>query len=480
MKFTRRDKSQDMILAQNRYHRRIKHSPLNNNVCLVGASGRGKTRNFIKPNIMQMNGNYVISDPKGVLVQELGTMLENNGYIVKVLNLVDLELSDSYNPFDYLKNESDVYTLIDYLMENFTARYTRWHEDPFWDNAAKALLSAICFYIMEDCPESDRNFRTVLKIICSHEASSEWNRDIDSVLDVLMKELEERNPTSTAVAQYKLFKNIKGAERAEASIMMSAAVYLQHFNLPEYDRLTNRDSIHMDRLSYSRMAVFVITSDTDPSKNWLAGLFYSQLIDILSKTPNNRHIHFFMDDFVCCGKIPEFDYKLAMFRSRNISCTITLQDEAQLEKEYGNAAQSIISNCAHYVFMGSYNIDACDAVAKRMAKRNITGRKIRKMSLQKCVVITGRKSGIYRKYDLKKHPRYKEIVDDFRFDCSPPSKSPLLYDLRSKTSLCNPPPVRQRKIHVRPNLHAFTTTEKLEPQPLIEIPDFEAFEGETE
>ncbi len=390
-------------------------SELNNNIALIGASGRGKTRHFIKPNIMQMNCNYVISDPKGTLVLELGTMLEKNGYKIKVLNLVDMAHSDRYNPFCYVKKDSDIYTMIEFLMINVHAASTK---DPFWDEAAKMLISAICFYLYKECRPSERTFANVLKMLRAASGTEGYT----SPLDVMFEDLEAKDPEHIAVKQYKAFKH--SSDRTALSILVVADSYLQRFNLAEYDDLTRTDTLDLEKLSTEKTAFFLITSDTSSSNDWLAGLFYSQLFDILCSRKNEHHIRFFLDDFACTGRIPDFERKMSMIRSRNLSCVIALQDEAQLVLAYGLAAKEIISNCDTYVFLGATNIDSCNDAAKRLCDSRITGADIRRMKKSDCVVVYGAKGGIYRKYDLTKHPRYAEIADD--------ESSPLRYNLEAK------------------------------------------------
>lgn len=390
-------------------------SRLNNNICLVGASGRGKTRHFIKPNIMQMNSNYVVSDPKGTLILELGDMLEAHGYKVKVLNLLDMELSNSYNPFNYIKCAADVYKLIDYLVVNVNPLGLK-SIDPFWDNASKALLSAICFYLYYECRPEDRTFGNVMKLLRYLDVRED-QEEYESTLDVMFRSLKELDPEHIAVKQYQVFKSAAG--RTAKSIQISTEVWLQHFNLDEYDALTATDTIDLESIATEKTALFVIVSDTDRSKNWLAGIFYCQLFDVLCNYADTQmkdhrlpiHVRFILDDFACTARIPDFDYKLAMIRSREISCIVVIQDEAQLEKEYWKAAQGIIANCDSYVFLGSSNIDSCNIVARRLGNPEITGSDVRCMDYDECVVICGNEGGIYKKFNIKAHPRYSLIAD---------------------------------------------------------------------
>lgn len=408
-------------------------SKLNNNIMLVGASGRGKTRYFIKPNIMQMNSNYIISDPKGTILQEVGTMLENSGYRIKVLNLIDTEHSHSYNPFTYIKSDTDVYKIIDYLMANINPENTH-SSDPFWPNSSKALISAIMFFLYKECRPSERNFTNVMKLLRAAVIKEEDFEHKPSPLDIIFDDLKKKDPNHIAVMQYSIFK--QAPPKTAATILTCAEVDMQYFNLDEYVRLTCTDTINLYSLSHEKTALFVITSDTDKSKNWLAGLFYSQLFDILSHCTNKYHVRFILDDFVCTGRIPDFDYKIAMIRSRNISFVVVLQDEAQLWKEYGRAAKGIISNCDSYVFLGSSNIDACNDAAHRLCQKGVTGPSIRKLPYSKCVVVYGNQGGIYKKYDIKNHPNYCKIADD--------TTSPNIYTIKSCCSLPQAPELPEK------------------------------------
>lgn len=397
-------------------------SNLNNNIMLVGASGRGKTRYFIKPNIMQMNSNYIISDPKGAILKEVGIMLENNGYHIKVLNLVDTEHSQGYNPFAYIRNDADIYKLIDYLIANVNPENAHY-SDPFWPNSSKALISAVMFYLYKECSPSERNFSNVMKLLRA-AIIKDGKEDYKSPLDIIFEDLEKKDPNHIAVMQYSIFK--QAPAKTASTILTCAEVDMQYFNLDEYIQLTSKDTLDLYSLSVEKTALFVITSDTDKSKNWLAGLFYSQLFDILSHTMNKHHIRFILDDFVCTGRIPDFDYKIAMIRSRNMSCVV-IQDEAQLWKEYGQATKGIISNCDCYVFLGSSNIDACNDAAHRLCESGITGPYIRKLPYSKCVVVYGNQGGIYKKYDIKKHPNYHLIADD--------TTSPNIYTIKNNRTI---------------------------------------------
>ena len=403
-------------------------SKLNNNVMLVGASGRGKTRGFIKPNIMQMNCNYVISDPKGQLIKEVGRLLENNGYTIRILNLINMTHSNTYNPFVYI-DEGDytsMYKLIDFLWLNTRSLdVDSVKADPFWDESGKALLSAICFYLMESLPPKMRTFESIMTLLGHINADEACDND---QLDDLMMELAKKKPDSIAVKQYAVYKAV-GRGKTSQCILISVLVRLFYFNMPEYLNLTSMDDMCLDSLSEEKMAIFVLTSDTDRSKNWLAGLFYSQLFDRLCGRENKRHIRFILDDFVCCGRIPDFDYKMAMIRSRNISSIIVIQDEAQLEKIYGRAAKDIITNCDSYVFLGASNIEACEMASKRLSMPGVTAQYIRKMDYSQCLVICGNKGGIYEKYDLQKHPMYPFIADT--------PDSPYLYDIKYRCGAKN-------------------------------------------
>lgn len=397
------------ILAKDAYLPLDSHkSQLNSNVCIVGGSGRGKTRHVIKPTAMNLSTSLVISDPNGDLVYELGSMLEENGYKIKVVNLIDLKHSNTYNPLSYVRDELDVLKLVDYLFSNVRPGWDR-APDPFWGATASNLISAIILFVMTELSPEERTLGQVLKLLQMHKVT-EHDSDEKSDLDLIFEVLANKKPDHIAVRMYKQFKS--AAERTACSILIDSETYLQWFNFAAYDNLTSSDQLDLTNISREKTALFVITSDQDRTKNWLAGILYSQLFDILCNQENPIHVRFVLDDFACTCKIPGFDDKIAMIRRKNLSAMIAIQDEAQLEKEYGVAAQGIISNCDSYIFLGSTNIDSCEIAAHRLSQKGITGASVRKMDTANCLVISGNKGGIFAKYPIEKHPRYAEIAED--------------------------------------------------------------------
>lgn len=420
----KKEPEREMILAQGVTHRLGLKSSFNNNVLVVGAPGRGKTRQYIKSNIMQMNNNYVVVDPNGHLVQELGTMLQKEGYSVQVVNFADLTLSENYNPMHFIRKDSDVLTLLDQIVASIGESC-----DPFWERTASLLLSAIMFYLVKECNEDDQNLATVLKLLRCHNPKG--HEDLETTLDVMMRDLEESHPDHIAAKQYRHFKTAAGSKVTECGIVANAFSYFNELITSDLEAMTSKNTVDFEKLANQKAALFVVISDTDHSKKWLIDLFFYQLFDYLcNRYSYSRSIHFFLDSFTIIGKIHYFDRTFSAFRRHLLSASIVLQDEAQLERFYGAAAaRSIISNCDHYVFMGSDNMDLCEKVAQRTGKKSITGAKLRQLPRDKCVVISGRKSGIYPKYKLEKHPHYKDIIDNPLNPTMIQQKNPLLYNI---------------------------------------------------
>lgn len=335
-------------------------------------------------------------------------MLEENGYRIKVVNLIDLNHSDTYNPLSYIRDELDVLKLVDSLFSNVRPGWDS-APDPFWGATASNLVSAIILFVMTEFAPEERTLGQVLKLLQMHKIT-EYDSDEKSDLDLIFDILEKKKPDHIAVRMFKQFKS--ASERTACSILIDSETYLQWFNFAAYNKLTLSDQLDLTNISREKTALFVITSDQDRTKNWLAGILYSQLLEILCNQDNPIHVRFILDDFACTCKIPGFDDKIAMIRSRNLSAMIAIQDEAQLKKEYGVAAQGIISNCDSYIFLGATNIDSCEIAAHRLSQKGITGAYVRKMDTANCLVISGNKGGIFTKYPIEKHPRYTEIAEE--------------------------------------------------------------------
>lgn len=325
-RFSKPDKtpgSKNMIFSNDVYMSMdTRKTRRNNNVLILGGSGTGKSRFEVKPNMLQANCSYVITDPSGELLESMGTYMENMGYEVRVFNLVQMEHSNTYNPFNYIRNEQGVLTMITALIKNTTPKGSS-SSDPFWEKAETALLQACCFYLVSECNPEDRNFSNVMKLLrCA--SAVEGQEDVDSTLDILMNDLKAKNPEHIAVLSYAVFKSAGGGKTAQ-SILISCQTRLQAFNLTAIRNLTNTDNIDLGSIGDKKVALFCTTSVNDSAFNFLVSLMYTQLFDTLynhaetdtEHCPGMRlpvHVRFLLDEFANIGTIPEFDKKLATMR----------------------------------------------------------------------------------------------------------------------------------------------------------------------
>lgn len=405
-----------MILAKNKYlQRKHWYQFPNNNVMLVGATGYGKTRNFIKPNMMLMNSNYIVLDPSGNLVHEMGAMLTKHGYTVKVLNIASPDDSDSYNPFCHFRDESDVIQFVDTIFADGVFAFFN-DLDTTLDAAVKALISAICFFLIEACNPEDLSFESIVKVLGTYKMDNDIRSSYiksESVLDTIMRDLRSSNPDSMAVKAYDVFKSYSIATGTEGSVFARAEMYMQNLNISAFIDLTRENGINMDCLSTDKTAIFVIPSFSDKSFNWLARMFFDQVFNAVGKNSASRSTCIILDDFVCIGAIPNFSRKMSILRSKNpnTSIIISIQDEAQMDSEYGKDAQAIIANCYNYVFMGSPDRELCTKVAGRSPANRLYVSNLLHLPNSKCVVISGGRGQVYNKFDLKHHARYNEVFD---------------------------------------------------------------------
>lgn len=418
----------------------------NLNVLVAGGSGSGKSRFVVKPNILQANCNYVITDPKGELLESTGSFLEKQGYKIKVFNLSQMEHSCSYNPFHYIRDEAGVLTMLNALIQNTTPPDAH-KGDPFWENAEKALLGAICFYLYYECKEEDQNFSNVMKLLRCLEVR-EGQEDFDSTLDIMFKMLKEKDPENIAVRQYAVFKSAGGGKTAQ-SIMISCQTRLQVFNLKVIHNLTGTDNIDLLSVAKEKTALFCITPVQDKTFNFLVALLYTQLFETLYSYAETEcdgrrlphHVRFLLDEFANIGTIPEFEMKLATIRSYEMSCTIIIQNLAQLKTMYKDNYESIIGNCDTILFLGGQEQGTLDWISKKLGKetirvrnssRNLGGRggggnslsynttgrelmmpdEISRMDTSYCILFIRGLFPFYgKKYDYPKHPNYKYTGD---------------------------------------------------------------------
>lgn len=414
----------------------------NNNVCVVGGSGSGKSRFFVKPNILQANTNYVITDPSGELLASTGDFLRKQGYEIKIFNLVEMAKSDCYNPFNYIRDDLGVLMMINCLIQN-TNPPGQKSGDPFWEKSETALLQALCFYLIKYRPKSDQNFSSVMKLLRLAEIN-EQNPNAKSELDILFEEVKRKDPNSIALKQYLTFK--MGAGRTLKSILISCSVRLTVFNLRQIESLTGRDTIDLASMGTGKKALFVIIPAADSTYNFLVSMMYSQLFETLYFVAETREgtrletpVRFLLDEFANIGQIPEFNKKLATMRKYEISCNIILQNLAQIKTMYKDDWQTMIGNCDSFLFLGGQEYDTLDYISKELGDQTITaldssrshgksgsssqsrkrqGRKlmfadeIGRLDDSECIlIIRGLKPFLGKKYEYTKHPNYKYTGD---------------------------------------------------------------------
>ena len=422
----------------------------NLNVLVIGGSGSGKSRFYVKPNIMQLNTSYVVTDPKGELLRSTGKLLEDNGYKIKVFNLIDMRNSHNYNPFAYVYdrktgelNKSYVIKMVNVLMKN-TKQEGASGGDQFWDDATKALLSALAFFFLEKAADNEKNFAWVMQLLKQAEVKED-EEDFESPLDIKFKELEAENPISMAVSYYKDFK--KAAGETAKSILISCAVRLQAFNLPDVANLTHTDTLELDKIGDEKTAVFVIIPSSDVTFNFLAAMMYTQLFDTLYDTANFKyggrlpvHVRCLLDEFANIGTIPDFDKLLATMRSMEISANIIIQNIAQLKKMYDKSWEILTGNCDSLLFLGGKEASTTEMISKALGKETIdvvaqnrtkghrnnstsinnsimgrelmTADELTVMPTDECILIVRAFHPFYcHKYDIEKHPNYQYLED---------------------------------------------------------------------
>ena len=428
----------------------------NLNVLVIGGSGSGKSRFYVKPNIMQLNTSYVVTDPKGELLRSCGRLLQKAGYEIRVFNLIDMAHSNNYNPFNYVydkngeMNKTYVMKMVNCLMKN-TQQEGAGGGDQFWTDSTKALTLAIAFYLLEkeDAKDLngnslDRNFSTVMKMMRLAEIS-EQDENHRSPLDEMMDELRGENPQSMAVSYYADFK--KAPAETAKSILISAAVRFAAFNLPEVADLTHTDNIHLDTLGDKKTALFVIIPSSDATFNFLAAMMYTQLFDTLYDTANFKyggrlpvHVRCLLDEFANIGTIPDFDKLLATMRSMEISANIIIQNLAQLKKMYDKSWEIVTGNCDSLLFLGGQEASTLEAISKSLGKETIdvvsqnrtrshkspstsennsimgrelmTTDELKVMKANECVLIVRALYPFFcHKFDIEKHPNYPYLED---------------------------------------------------------------------
>ena len=440
----------------------------NNNILVIGGSGSGKSRFFVKPNLLQQNCSFICTDPSGELLESCGDFLEKQGYRVRIFNLVEMQYSDHYNPFAYIRNDEGVLMMIHCLIENTTPKGAS-KGDPFWEKSETALLLAICFYLHYEIRPKDRNFASVMKLLLTAQVKED-QEDFKSTLDMMFEKLEEKNPQHIAVRYYKIFK--MGAGKTLKSILISCTVRLGTFNLKAVQNLTSTDTMDLVHAGDEPVALFVVIPSADTTFNYLVSMMYSQLFESLYYHAENEcrgkvlpyNVRFMLDEFANIGTIPDFEKKLATMRKYGISCSIVLQNLAQLKTMYKDAWESITGNCDTFLFLGGQEQSTLEYVSKKLGKvtilangysrskggqgsrsesENIKGRdlltpdEISRMDNEYCIlIIRGLFPFFGKKFSYTKHPNYPltgDADESLLYEYRDPARYEIKEDIKPET-----------------------------------------------
>lgn len=442
-KYAEKDCYSNKILSQNvrigldgRRHRR------NLNTLVIGGSGAGKTRFFGKPNLMQCNTSFVVLDPKGEQLRDVGNLLEKEGYVIKVVDLINMNRSHCYNPFRYIKDDKDVLKLITNLIRNTTPKGSQTN-DPFWEKSETALLEALCLYLLHEAPEEEQNFTMVMEMIAAAEVKED-DEEYQSPLDELFERLEIRNPNSLALKQYKIYKQAAG--KTAKSILISVGVRLSAFNLESIASLTATDELELDLVGERKTAIFAVIPDNDSTFNFLIGMLYTQLFQMLYYQADILHggalpipVHFLMDEFANVALPDEFDKLLSTMRSRLIFVSIIIQNLAQIKGLYKDSWESIVGNCDTLYYLGGNEQSTHKFMSEYLGKETLDTNTYGKSSGRSgnystnyqqagrelltpdevrlldndygLLFIRGERPVFDKKYDILKHPRINETTD---------------------------------------------------------------------
>ena len=414
----------------------------NKNILVIGGSGSGKTRFFVKPNLLQMHSSYVITDPKGTVLNEVGKAMQDGGYKIKVLNTINFAKSMHYNPLAYIRSEKDILKLVNTIISNTKGEGSQSGED-FWVKAERLYYSALIGYIWYEADEEEQNLNTLIEMINASEARED-DETFKNPIDVLFDELEAENPEHFAVRQYKKYKLAAG--KTAKSILISCGARLAPFDIKELRDLTEYDELELDTLGDEKTALFVIISDTDDTFNFIVAIMYTQLFNLLCDKADDKyggrlpvHVRFILDEFANIGQIPKFDKLIATIRSREISAAIILQAQSQLKAIYKDNADTIAGNCDTTLFLGGKEKTTLKEISEILGKETIdlyntgetrgkehshslnyqkTGKELMSMDEisvmdgSKCILqLRGVRPFLSDKYDLTKHPKYSLTSD---------------------------------------------------------------------
>ena len=375
-----KDSYKNIILSQNmRLGLNAKKHRRNLNVLVVGGSGAGKTRFYAKPNLMQCNTSFIVADPKGEMLRSIAPLLIENGYDIKVFNLIEPENSDGYNPFVYIRKDEDVIKLISNLIQNTTPKNAQ-QNDPFWEKSEIALDSALMLYLLHEAPPEEQTFEMLMFLIeNAATVEDEDESGYQSPVDILFNGLEEEKPEHIAVRQYKIFKQASG--KTAKSILISAAVRLAAFNLPEIAKMTSYDNLDIGTLGERKRAIFCVIPDNDNSFNYLVGMLYTQAFQALYFNADNNHggelpipVHIVMDEFANVALPDNFERILATMRSRRISVSIIIQNMAQLKALFKDSWENITGNCDTLLYLGGNEQRTHEYISKMLGKETIDTR----------------------------------------------------------------------------------------------------------
>lgn len=375
-----KDSYKNIILSQNmRLGLNAKRHRRNLNVLVVGGSGAGKTRFYAKPNLMQCNTSFIVADPKGEMLRSIAPLLIENGYDIKVFNLIEPENSDGYNPFVYIRKDEDVIKLISNLIQNTTPKNAQ-QNDPFWEKSEIALDSALMLYLLHEAPSEEQTFEMLMFLIeNAATVEDEDESGYQSPVDILFQGLEDEKPEHIAVRQYKIFKQASG--KTAKSILISAAVRLAAFNLPEIAKMTSYDNLDIGTLGERKRAIFCVIPDNDNSFNYLVGMLYTQAFQALYFNADNNHggelpipVHIVMDEFANVALPDNFERILATMRSRRISVSIIIQNMAQLKALFKDSWENITGNCDTLLYLGGNEQSTHEYISKMLGKETIDTR----------------------------------------------------------------------------------------------------------
>ena len=419
----------------------------NKNILVIGGSGSGKTRFFVKPSLMQCTSkdfptSYIVTDPKGTLILETGKMLQRYKYRIKVLNTINFKKSMKYNPFAYLRSEKDILKLVNTIIANTKGDGEKSCED-FWVKAEKLYYTALIGYIWYEAPEDEKNFTTLLEMINASEARED-DEDFQNPVDLMFERLEEKDPEHFAVKQYKKYKLAAG--KTAKSILISCGARLAPFDIKELRELMETDEMELDTIGDRKTALFVIISDTDDTFNFVVSILYTQLFNLLCDKADDEyggrlpvHVRCLLDEFANIGQIPKFEKLIATIRSREISASIILQSQSQLKAIYKDNADTIVGNCDTTLFLGGKEKTTLKEISEILGKETIDsfntsetrGRELshglnyQKLGKQlmtedeiavmdggKCILqLRGVRPFFSDKFDITKHPKYKYLSD---------------------------------------------------------------------